>query len=155
MGDRPAAPCGKYEDRPVLINIKTGPEGHAGGTDMPIQTLDHINIRTANLEPMIAWYRDILGLAPGPRPNFSFGGAWLYAGDTAIIHLVQVAEQPGMADQLQLEHFALAGTDKDGFVAKLAENDVTSRVNVLSDFGITQVNIYDPDGNHIHVDFRD
>jgi catechol 2,3-dioxygenase-like lactoylglutathione lyase family enzyme len=122
---------------------------------MPIQTLDHINIRTANLEPMIAWYQDILGLTLGPRPNFSFGGAWLYAGDVAIVHLVQVPLQPGIAGDLQLEHFALSATDKEGFLAKLEASGVPSRVNTLSDFGITQVNIHDPDGNHIHVDFRE
>ena len=121
---------------------------------MPIQTLDHINIRTANLGPMISWYQDILGLTRGPRPNSSFGGAWLYAGDAAIVHLVEVALQPGMAPELQLEHFALAATDKDGFLARLEENGIPSRINVISDFGITQVNIHDPDGNHIHVDFR-
>lgn len=122
---------------------------------MPIQTLDHINIRTANLEPLIAWYQDILGLTLGPRPNFSFGGAWLYAGDVAIVHLVQVPLQPGIAGDLQLEHFALSATDKEGFLAKLEASGVPSRVNTLSDFGITQVNIHDPDGNHIHVDFRE
>lgn len=122
---------------------------------MPIQTLDHINIRTANLEPMSAWYQDILGLTLGPRPNFSFGGAWLYAGDVAIVHLVQVPLQPGIAGDLQLEHFALSATDKEGFLAKLEAAGVPSRVNTLSDFGITQVNIHDPDGNHIHVDFRE
>ncbi len=122
---------------------------------MPIQTLDHINIRTANLESMIAWYQDVLGLTLGPRPNFSFGGAWLYAGEVAIVHLVEVAEQPGMADTLQLEHFALAATDKEGFLAKLEAAGIPSRVNTLADFGITQVNIHDPDGNHIHVDFRE
>lgn len=121
---------------------------------MPVQTLDHINIRTANLEAMIAWYRDILGLTLGPRPNFSFGGAWLYAGDVAIVHLVEVGKQPGMAPELQLEHFALAATDKDEFLARLEAKGIPSRVNVLSDFGITQVNVHDPDGNHIHVDFR-
>lgn len=122
---------------------------------MPIQTLDHINIRTANLEPMIAWYQDILGLTLGPRPNFSFGGAWLYAGEVAIVHLVQVQLQPGIAGDLQLEHFALSATDKEGFLAKLEAAGIPSRVNTLSDFGITQVNIHDPDGNHIHVDFRE
>ncbi|RVU33768.1 glyoxalase [Hwanghaeella grinnelliae] len=122
---------------------------------MPIQTLDHINIRTAHLKPMIAWYQEVLGLTLGPRPNFSFGGAWLYAGDVAIVHLVEVGEQPGMADTLQLEHFALSATDKEGFLAKLGAAGIPNRVNTLADFGITQVNIHDPDGNHIHVDFRE
>lgn len=122
---------------------------------MPIQTLDHINIRTANLEEMIDWYGDVLGLKPGPRPGFSFGGAWLYAGDTAVVHLVRVPEQPGITGELQLEHFALAATDKAGFLKKLETKAIPHRLNTLTDFGITQVNIHDPDGNHIHVDFRE
>ena len=28
-------------------------------------------------------------LAPGPRPNFSFGGAWMYCGDRPAVHLVE------------------------------------------------------------------
>ena len=122
---------------------------------MPIQTLDHVNVRTANLAAMMAWYQDVLGLTLGPRPNFSFGGAWLYAGDVAIVHLVEVDDQPGMAEQLQLEHFALAATDRDAFLTNLEANGTPCRINTLSDFGITQVNIFDPDGNHIHVDFRE
>lgn len=122
---------------------------------MPIQTLDHINLRTANLPAMTAWYQEILGLTLGPRPNFSFGGAWLYAGEVAVVHLVEVGEQPGMAGELQLEHFALTATDKAGFLAKLDAKSVPYRLNEIADFGITQVNIHDPDGNHMHVDFRE
>ena len=27
------------------------------------------------------------------------------------------------------------------------------RLNHIKDFGILQVNVWDPDGNHIHIDF--
>ena len=48
---------------------------------MPVtlKRLDHVNLRTANLDVMVAWYGRILGMHPGPRPGFSFPGAWLYA----------------------------------------------------------------------------
>ena len=42
----------------------------------------------------MAWYRDILGLRTGPRPDFPIPGAWLYAEDTAMVHLVAVSEIP-------------------------------------------------------------
>ena len=61
---------------------------------MTLTVLDHVNIRTARLEDLVAFYRDVLGLHTGWRPAFSFGGAWLYCGEQAVVHLVEVDEQP-------------------------------------------------------------
>src|SRR3954454_8588660 len=49
--------------------------------------LDHVTIRTDDLEASTAFYRDILGLEVGPRPSFSFDGAWLYHEGRAVVHL--------------------------------------------------------------------
>ena len=57
---------------------------------MPILRLDHVNLRTTQLEAMIEWYVEFLDLKLGPRPNFPFAGAWLYAGDIAIVHVIAV-----------------------------------------------------------------
>ena len=38
--------------------------------------LDHVNIRTAKLDEMSAFYEDVLGLPRGKRPSFPMGGAW-------------------------------------------------------------------------------
>ena len=60
-----------------------------------IEQLDHVNLRTSRLEEMTRWYVDVMGLRSGFRPNFPFPGAWLYAGDRAIVHLVgEDAETP-------------------------------------------------------------
>ncbi len=45
---------------------------------MPIARMDHFTILTTDAVKTIAFYRDTLGLEPGPRPAFSFPGAWLY-----------------------------------------------------------------------------
>jgi catechol 2,3-dioxygenase-like lactoylglutathione lyase family enzyme len=58
---------------------------------MEIRGFDHVNVRTADLEAMVRWYGEVLGMRPGLRPGFDFGGAWLYCGDQALVHLVQVA----------------------------------------------------------------
>jgi len=113
---------------------------------------DHINIRTANLARMIAWYTDVLGLVPGVRPDFPFPGAWLYLGDHALVHLVEVETPPKTSDP-RLEHFALRASDMELFLQKLRVRDQDYRVSEVPGFGIAQVNIHDPDGNHIHIDF--
>ncbi|MGR3660779.1 MAG: VOC family protein [Paracoccaceae bacterium] len=121
---------------------------------MPLKAFDHVNLRTANLQAMVAWYDEILQMKTGPRPDFPFDGAWLYLGDLAIVHLVGQAEQPQTVDP-QIEHFAISAIGLGDFLAHLENNGVEAKVGRIESFGITQVNIFDPDGNHIHIDFQE
>ena len=57
---------------------------------MQIGKLDHVNLRTNQLDKMIDWYTNILGMRSGLRPDFQFPGAWMYGGDDASVHLVEV-----------------------------------------------------------------
>ena len=56
-----------------------------GRPSLPLSFLDHVNIRTADLAGMEAFYETVLGLEAGPRPPFSVGGTWLYCGDKAAV----------------------------------------------------------------------
>lgn len=120
---------------------------------MQLNRLDHVNIRTANLQAMIDWYSDVLDMPPGDRPDFGFPGAWLYCSGNPIVHLVIADEQPKANDDLQVEHFAISANGLPSFIDRLKEKGVDYRIGRVRDVGIIQVNIWDPDGNHIHVDF--
>ncbi|RMF40092.1 MAG: glyoxalase [Alphaproteobacteria bacterium] len=123
---------------------------------MPIVAFDHVNIRTNRLAEMTGWYERILGLKAGPRPDFGFPGAWLYLGDVALVHLVETPVQlDAGAATAQLEHFAFTASGMAGFLALLEREGIPVRlVRVAAPAGdVVQVNIHDPDGNHIHVDF--
>lgn len=121
---------------------------------MQISKLDHVNIRTNQLSAMIDWYSEILGLREGKRPNFSFDGAWLYAGDQAVVHLVGIDNvATGSEVELKLEHFAFFARGLKEFEEKLKRLDIPFRRADLSDVNRVQVNVWDVDGNHIHVDF--
>ncbi|AOW13942.1 glyoxalase [Hydrogenophaga crassostreae] len=122
---------------------------------MPIHKLDHVNIRTHQLVTLIGWYQRVLGLRVGARPNFPFPGAWLFAGDTVVVHLIGV-ESPsgaGSESELKLEHFAFSATDLDAFENTLRELGEPHQRAELASFGLVQINLWDPDGNHLHVDF--
>lgn len=121
---------------------------------MALKTLDHVNIRTVNLDEMIAWYGRALDMHPGERPPFSFPGAWLYAGGAAIVHLVGVTGDtaPYRRDQ-QLEHFAIQAEGLGDFLAHLRKEKIAYRCSVVPGMKIQQVNVHDHDGNHIHIDF--
>jgi catechol-2,3-dioxygenase len=120
---------------------------------MGLERLDHINVNTTQLEKLKAFYSNVLGMSPGPRPNFSFGGAWMYCGGRPAVHLVERAELEPVKGDLKLQHFAFAAKGLGEFLARLSQLDVPYRVGILDDFEICQINLTDPDGNHLHVDF--
>ncbi len=120
---------------------------------MPLQSLDHVNIRTADLDAMIKWYEDILGMPAGPRPDFPFPGAWLYVGDRPAVHLVGVEAAAPEAPKLQLEHFAFGASGFDEFRAHLDARGIAYTIDPVPGYPIVQINLHDCDGNHIHVDF--
>jgi catechol 2,3-dioxygenase-like lactoylglutathione lyase family enzyme len=122
---------------------------------MRISTLDHVNLRTTRLEDMVAWYTEVLGLRKGLRPGFGFPGAWLYAGDQAVVHLVGIDGPEGAGGDvpLKLEHFAFSATGAASFEKLLDERGDPYRKSVVRDTGMVAYNVWDPDGNHIHVDF--
>ncbi|MGB7299566.1 MAG: VOC family protein [Burkholderiaceae bacterium] len=122
---------------------------------MKISRLDHVNVRTTQLSEMIAWYTSVLGLRSGNRPGFPFPGAWMYAGDSPVVHLVGIEGDPatGSEANLKLEHFALSATGCAEFEARLKMMQVKYQRAELRDFELVLINVWDPDGNHIHVDF--
>jgi catechol 2,3-dioxygenase-like lactoylglutathione lyase family enzyme len=118
-----------------------------------INLLHHVNIHTTNVERLVDWYTRILDMPAGFRPPFPFPGAWLYMGDQPVIHLVGVDELPDYKGMLKLEHFAFNATGVKDFLARLEREGVTYDGRQVQGVEGVQVNIRDPDGNHIHVDF--
>ena len=91
---------------------------------MTLTSFDHVNIRTNNLDTMIDWYGDILGLRSGKRPNFAFPGAWMYLGDRAVVHLVDWTDTMQAGGDVTLEHFAFRATDMPAFLKKLSDRGI-------------------------------
>ena len=120
---------------------------------MPLCSLDHVNLRTVNLARLRTFYCNVLGLHDGQRPDFPFGGAWLYCEERAVVHLVEVSDPPNPSGELRLEHFAFVARDFNGTMRQLAEAGIDFRVSQLTGSKTRQLNFRDPDGNRIHLDF--
>lgn len=117
-----------------------------------LQVLDHVNIRTANLGALRRFYSDVLGLKDGARPPFKFGGAWLYCGEQAAVHLVEVPQAPA-GHQPRIEHFAFRAAGLVAFLARLKHSRTAYQIALVPGSGNRQVNVLDPDGNHIEIQF--
>ena len=122
---------------------------------MHINRLDHVNLVTARLETMIEWYTNILGLHVGDRPDFGFPGAWLYAGEHAVVHLVETddPQRVGSEAALKLEHIAFSASGRAAFESRLTEAAERYETSEPPSINIVQYNVWDPDGNHLHIDF--
>ena len=121
---------------------------------MAIRGIDHINIGTHRLEETRAFFRDVLGLTEGWRPDFGFGGAWLYAGDTAVVHLVELSEPKRPSSDAALDHFAFRIDDYDGVVARLDAAGVKYRSIEIPKTEIRQIFIRDLNGVNIELNWR-
>lgn len=125
---------------------------------MPLLAFDHVNIRTVNLDIMVAWYEQILGLRCGPRPEFPVPGAWLYLNDTCVVHLIEADPSPQAyreGESLRMEHMAFRAKGMADFISHLEAHNVAHKLFPFKALGIVLVFIRDPDGNRIHVDFPD
>lgn len=121
---------------------------------MAIRGVDHINIGTQHLEETVAFFQDAIGLELGWRPDFPFGGAWLYAGDTAVVHLVALPAAKLPSSEAALDHFALRIDDYDAAIARLDAAGVRYRAVDIGGTAIRQINVRDPNGVNIELNYR-
>lgn len=119
---------------------------------MALVGLDHVNIRTANLDELNRFYEDVLGLAKGPRPPLTSGGTWHYCGDLAVVHLVELSEAAKVTE-VRIEHFAFRAEGLADFLAHLDGKGVAYQRVTVPDSGRQQVFVRDPDGNRVEIQF--
>ncbi len=122
---------------------------------MPVIRMDHFTILTTDAEKTVTFYRDLLGFAPGPRPSFSFPGAWLYSGSKAVLHVI---ERPAIPDGGGvLDHIAFWGEDLPSFLTKLEARGFAYDLRRLPEGGhaggVWQLFFLDPNGARVEIDF--
>ncbi len=122
---------------------------------MAIRGIDHINIGTHRLEETRAFFRDVLGLTEGWRPDFPFGGAWLYAGDGAVVHLVDLGQAKRPSIEAALDHFAFRIDDFDEATRRLDAAGVRYRAVTVPNAPIRQIFLTDPNGVNIELNYRE
>ena len=90
----------------------------------------------------------------GARPPFNFPGHWLYAGDMALVHLVETQAQQTSAPPVgTLDHVAFTCTGIDEFEARLKERNVSYRKSDVPGATIKQLFVQDPAGNGVELNF--
>lgn len=136
---------------------------------MKVRRLDHVSIGTDRLQETRDFYVELLGLTEGARPKLKSKGFWLYAGEDAVIHLVEKGTNPdapagadagtdrksmkqGEAEEANVletgsdDHIALSVEDSSGAVQFMKDNGLPYWDRLLADRGLYQVFVRDPNG---------
>ena len=119
-----------------------------------IHALDHVNIRTADLAATKAVFIDILGLTDGWRPPFPFPGAWLYAGEKDVVHLVQVDQPAASSEGSALDHFAFEISDYDEALRRVETSGLKFRAIATPGTSVRQIFVRDPNGVTIELNWK-
>ena len=117
--------------------------------------LDHVTLRTNDLEGTRAFLETVLDLKPGYRPNFSFPGYWLYANREPIVHLIPGHGGPVDRAGEVIDHVAFRVANHDWMRLKLDRLSVPYSEMELPELGERRLFIRTPGGILLEFVFRE
>lgn len=133
---------------------------------MPLKHLEHFLIQTTDVAGTCQWYEDVLGLKRGPHPDFKFPVEWLYIGDVDVLHVTQggagVSEnrKKYLGQQSEevkgsgvIDHVAFRCTGLPEMLATLKQHNVQFTQRMVSDQGLYQLFLLDPNGVKVELNF--
>jgi catechol 2,3-dioxygenase-like lactoylglutathione lyase family enzyme len=117
--------------------------------------LHHINIK--GTWDLLAKERDffceVLGFREGHRPNFSFRGYWLYAGENALVHLSESESDISSRQQGHFDHVAFQTSGLSALVKTLENKEIEHSVSYLAEIDMSQIFCQSPSGTKIEINF--
>jgi catechol 2,3-dioxygenase-like lactoylglutathione lyase family enzyme len=123
---------------------------------MTIGLVDHFNIviSPSQVDETLRFYREVLGLQDGFRPDFGRPGWWLYAGGHAVLHISLKEMPPTRGSTGSFDHIALNATGWPEMKAKLERLGIPFREQLVDDNKVLQIFFEDTNGLKIELDFK-
>lgn len=116
-----------------------------------VRHMDHFTIVTDRLEETRAFYAE-LGLHPGPRPNFTRGGLWLYHDGRPLLHVIATEAMPEPRRGV-LDHMAFFSTGLQEALDWVRSKNIRCRLQRAPEpFLIWQMFFPDPNGCEVELD---
>ncbi len=120
---------------------------------MPLEYIDHYNVVTRDAAASAKFYVDVLGLRIGDRPPFPFPGAWVYAADKPVLHLIERDDIPDGTGRV--DHVAFRCTGYGEIKARLEAAGIEYDERVVPKFNLTQLFLQSPDGLKLELTFSE
>jgi catechol 2,3-dioxygenase-like lactoylglutathione lyase family enzyme len=119
---------------------------------MPVTEMNHFTVLTDDLERTRAFYIGLLGLREGPRPPLGFPGAWLYAGERPILHVIAGRALPEERRGV-LDHMAFSAKGLADVASRLEAAGIAYDLKRQAESRVWQLFLSDPNGARVELDF--
>jgi len=134
---------------------------------MPVSHIEHILVAADDIDATRDWYARVLGMKPGPHPDFGFPVHWMYVGDVDVVHIGPSAKN---ANEIQkkylgrtseksaqgtgaIDHIAFRATGLRETLAHLKKEGIAFNQRRANGQALFQVFFYDPNGIKIELNF--
>ena len=136
---------------------------------MLLTKLEHFLVMTHDVDGTRDFYRDVLGMQEGFRPDLGFLGHWLYLGETPVIHIAEWASYTAHSQRLgipvtrpapgtgPLDHVAFNGdgANYETLRARLTQRGLAFHPHDSLAIGLRQIFLEDPNGLKLELNFWD
>jgi catechol 2,3-dioxygenase-like lactoylglutathione lyase family enzyme len=133
---------------------------------MPLSHIEHFLVQTTDIAKTRDWFVRVLGMKEGYHPDFKFPVCWLYIGDRDVVHITEgganVSENRrryvGQESQATsgtgvIDHIAFRAVGLNETMAHLTRIGVDFKQRQVSDQGLYQLFLFDPNGIKIELNF--
>jgi catechol 2,3-dioxygenase-like lactoylglutathione lyase family enzyme len=133
---------------------------------MPLSHLEHFLIQTQDIEKTCDWYEHALGMRRGYTPDFKFPVQWLYIGEHDVIHVTEGGskttdnrkrylgqQSDATSGSGVIDHVAFRSTGLKDMIEHLQRQQIPFKQRMVSDQGLYQLFLLDPNDVKIELNF--
>jgi catechol 2,3-dioxygenase-like lactoylglutathione lyase family enzyme len=134
---------------------------------MPISHIEHFLVAADDIDATRDWYARVLGMRPGPHPDFGFPVHWMYLGDTDVVHIGPSAKSAGENQRKYLgrtsedqgtgtgaiDHIAFRASGLRAMLEHLVREKIAFTRRRANGQALFQVFFHDPNGIKIELNY--
>jgi catechol 2,3-dioxygenase-like lactoylglutathione lyase family enzyme len=134
---------------------------------MPLSHIEHFLVAADDIDATRDWYARVLGLEPGPHPDFGFPVHWMYSGGVDLVHIGPSARKAGEIQKKYLgrtsqdagtgtgalDHIAFRATGLRGMLEHLKREKIAFTQRRANGQALFQMFLYDPNGIKVELNY--
>ena len=136
---------------------------------MPLSHIEHFLVAADDIDATRDWYARVLGMRPGPHPDFGFPVHWMYLAEVDVVHIGPSAKGASENQKKYLgrtsgksaqedgtgaiDHIAFRATGLRAMLAHLEKEKIPFTRRRANGQALFQVFFYDPNGIKIELNY--
>ena len=134
---------------------------------MPLSHIEHFLVAADDIDATRDWYARVLGMKPGPHPDFGFPVHWMYLGERDIVHIGPSARGAGEIQRKYLgrtsqdagsgtgalDHIAFRATGLRAMLQHLEREKIHFTQRRANGQALFQLFFHDPNGIKIELNY--